>query len=111
MPELASVDRVEVLVIIDNVTDSLSTSPNTAVSEWTGLSAAGRLPVLSVRCTCCAHHGLSLQITAHTGSATRTVLFGTGPEAANVPPAGGAATSETGPSTRFSSAPQPRQNL
>ena len=78
MAAVLCVDRVEVLVLVDNVTDSLSTNPNTAASEWAGLSAAGRLPSLSGCCTCCAHHGLSLLITAHAGSAKRTVLFDTG---------------------------------
>lgn len=82
MPDVLTVDRLEVLVLVDNVTDSLSSSSNVAVSEWTGLLTAGRLPLLSGRCTCCAHHGLSLLITACVGNAKRTVLFDTGPEAA-----------------------------
>lgn len=82
MPDLLTVDRLEVLVLIDNVTDSLSTNPNTAVSEWTGLLTGGRLRLLSGRGTCCAHHGLSLLITAHVGTAKRTLLFDAGPEAA-----------------------------
>lgn len=82
MPDLLTVDRLEVLVLVDNVTDSLSTNPNTAVSEWTGLLTGGRLRLLSGRSTCCAHHGLSLLITAHVGRAKRTLLFDAGPEAA-----------------------------
>lgn len=82
MPDLLTVDRLEVLVLIDNVTDSLSTNPNTAVSEWTGLLTGGRLRLLSGPGTCCAHHGLSLLITAHVGTAKRTLLFDAGPEAA-----------------------------
>lgn len=83
MPELVTVDRVEALVLVDNVTDSLSSNPSVAVSEWTGLLTAGRLRQLSGRCTCCAHHGLSLLITAHVGSSRHTLLFDTGPEAAS----------------------------
>lgn len=75
-------DRVEVLVVVDNVTDSLSSNPKVALSEWASLMLAGRLPVLSGPCTCCAHHGLSLVITAYIGSAKHTVLFDTGPDAA-----------------------------
>lgn len=82
MPDLLTVDRLEVLVLVDNITDSLSTNPNTAVSEWTGLLTGGRLRLLSGRGTCCAHHGLSLLITAHVGAAKRTLLFDAGPEAA-----------------------------
>jgi 7,8-dihydropterin-6-yl-methyl-4-(beta-D-ribofuranosyl)aminobenzene 5'-phosphate synthase len=81
MSEPLPVDRLEVLVLVDNLTDSLSSNPSVAVSEWMAQFAAGRLPVLSGRCTCCAHHGLSLSITAHVGGATHTVLFDTGPEA------------------------------
>lgn len=82
MPDVLSVDRLEVLVLVDNLTDSLSSNSNAAVSEWTSLLTAGRLRLLSGRCTCCAHHGLSLLITAHVGTRKRTVLFDTGPEAA-----------------------------
>ncbi|GMU73344.1 MAG: dihydropteroate synthase [Burkholderiales bacterium] len=82
MSKFLAVDRLEVLVLVDNVTDSLSTGTSVVTTEWAGLSAAGRLPVLSGSCTCCAHHGLSLLITARVGSAAHTVLFDTGPEAA-----------------------------
>ena len=82
MAEILTVDQLEVLVLVDNATDSLSTNPNAAVPEWTGLLTRGRLRLLSGRGTCCAHHGLSLLITAHVGSARRTLLFDAGPEAA-----------------------------
>ena len=80
--ELIAVDRLDVVVLVDNVTDSLSTTPAHVVPEWAGLLAAGRLPVLSGESICCAHHGLSLLITAHAGGRTRTVLFDAGPEGA-----------------------------
>lgn len=83
MPEILTADRLEALVLVDNVTDSLSSNPNVAVSEWAILTAAGRLQLLSGRCTCCAHHGLSLLLTAFVGSAKHTILFDTGPEAAS----------------------------
>jgi 7,8-dihydropterin-6-yl-methyl-4-(beta-D-ribofuranosyl)aminobenzene 5'-phosphate synthase len=82
MPDILAVDQLEVLVLVDNLTDSLSTSSSVGTSEWASLSAAGRLQPLSGRCTCCAHHGLSLLITVRVGGATHTVLFDTGPEAA-----------------------------
>ncbi len=82
MPDVLTVDRLEVLVLVDNVTDSLSTNPNAVMSEWTRLLSAGRLPLLSGRATCCAHHGLSLLITAHRGRTTHTLLFDAGPEGA-----------------------------
>ena len=49
MSDVLTVDRLEVLVVVDNVTDSLSSSSNVAVLEWTGLLTAGRLQVLSDR--------------------------------------------------------------
>ena len=82
MPNILAVDQLEVFVLVDNLTDSLSTNSKFAMSEWTQLLSAGRLQSLSGRCTCCVHHGLSLLITVRVGSATHTVLFDTGPEAA-----------------------------
>ena len=82
MPSILTADRIEVLVVVDNVTDSLSSNPTAAISEWVSLMLAGRLPLLSGPCTCCAHHGLSLVITACIGDAKHTVLFDTGPDAA-----------------------------
>jgi 7,8-dihydropterin-6-yl-methyl-4-(beta-D-ribofuranosyl)aminobenzene 5'-phosphate synthase len=79
---LVAVDRLDVVVLIDNVTDSLSTTPPHVVPEWAGLFAAGRLPALSGESICCAHHGLSLLITAHAGDRTHTLLLDAGPEGA-----------------------------
>jgi 7,8-dihydropterin-6-yl-methyl-4-(beta-D-ribofuranosyl)aminobenzene 5'-phosphate synthase len=80
--EQRPVDRLEVMVVVDNTTDSLSTNPSLAQSEWAGLLTGGRMRVLSGRATCCAHFGLSLLITAHVGAARRTLLLDTGPEGA-----------------------------
>ena len=82
--ELRAVDRLDVLVLIDNATDSLSTTPKHVVPEWAGLHAAGRLPEVSGAAICCAHHGLSLLITAHVGDEAHTVLFDAGPEGATL---------------------------
>jgi len=82
MEEPLPVDRLEVLVVIDNATDSLSTNSTAAVPEWIGLLKRGRLPKLSGESTCSAHHGLSLQVTASVGQERRTVLFDAGPHAA-----------------------------
>jgi 7,8-dihydropterin-6-yl-methyl-4-(beta-D-ribofuranosyl)aminobenzene 5'-phosphate synthase len=73
------VDRLEVLVLVDNVTDSLSTTPKFVVPEWPGLLAAGRMTTLSGEGTCRAHHGLSLLLTAHVGDERHTLLFDAGP--------------------------------
>ena len=79
MTNLQTVDRLEVLVVVDNVTDSLSTNPNNVQTEWAGLLQSGRMQVLSGKATCCAHHGLSLLITAYVGSEKRSLLFDAGP--------------------------------
>jgi 7,8-dihydropterin-6-yl-methyl-4-(beta-D-ribofuranosyl)aminobenzene 5'-phosphate synthase len=82
LTQVIAVDRLEVLVVVDNATDSLSTTPKNVVAEWTGLLTGGRLRMISGQNICCAHHGLSLLIQAHLGTETRTVLFDAGPEGA-----------------------------
>ena len=80
--DLLAVDRLNVLVIVDNLTDNLSTNPDYVVPEWIGLSKARRLPRLCGKATCCAHHGLSLLLTAHVGTSSHRLLFDAGPEGA-----------------------------
>jgi len=82
MSDVVAVDRVEVLVLVDNTTDSLSTNPKNVESEWSVLLTGGRLRMLSGQNICCAHHGLSLLITAYVGNQARTLLFDAGPAAA-----------------------------
>lgn len=82
MSNVLTVDHLEVLVIVDNATDSLSSNPASVTSEWSGLLTGGRLRFLGGQNICCAHHGLSLLITAHLGGEKRTVLFDAGPEGA-----------------------------
>ena len=77
---LAEVDRVEVLVLVDNVTDSLSTAPAYVENEFPRLWKRG-LKRLSGHCLCCGAHGLSCAITAWRGETARTLLFDTGPDA------------------------------
>jgi 7,8-dihydropterin-6-yl-methyl-4-(beta-D-ribofuranosyl)aminobenzene 5'-phosphate synthase len=78
-PDLQSVERLDVLVLVDNVTDQLSTNPEGVQSEFVALMKAG-LATVAGEGICSAHHGLSLLVTAHAGGAARTVLFDTGPE-------------------------------
>ena len=80
MRELLAADRIEVLVLVDNVTDNLSTVPPYVAHEWPRLRTRG-MRQLSGRCLCCGAHGLSLAITAIRGDAARTLLFDTGPDA------------------------------
>jgi 7,8-dihydropterin-6-yl-methyl-4-(beta-D-ribofuranosyl)aminobenzene 5'-phosphate synthase len=79
---MAEVDALEVLVLVDNVTDSLSSNPRGVLPEWSVLLTGGKLRVLAGSNICCAHHGLSLLLTARLGSRTHTLLFDAGPAAA-----------------------------
>ncbi len=47
MPDVLVVDRLEVLVLMDNLTDSLSTNPGNVTVEWTGLMTGGRMRMMS----------------------------------------------------------------
>ena len=82
MPDMLTVDSLEVLVLVDNLTDSLSTNPPNVTSEWSGLLTGGRMRMMSGPNICCAHHGLSLLISAQIGAETHTLLFDAGPEGA-----------------------------
>lgn len=75
------VDNLEVLILVDNIVDSLSSTPGYVESEWSRLSARG-YSAISGRCLCCGAHGLSCAITARFGKETRTLLFDTGPDEA-----------------------------
>ncbi len=77
---LRSVDSLEALVLVDNVTDSLSTVPPGVVNEVPRLIRAG-MKESSGEARCCAHHGLSLLITARSGAESHAVMFDAGPEA------------------------------
>lgn len=78
MPVLQPVDRLEFQVLIDNVTDSLSTAPSNVTLEWPALMRAG-MRQLSGRCQCCANHGLALIVKASRGTESHTILFDAGP--------------------------------
>jgi 7,8-dihydropterin-6-yl-methyl-4-(beta-D-ribofuranosyl)aminobenzene 5'-phosphate synthase len=82
MLNIAEVDALEVLVLVDNVTDSLSSNPPDVLPEWSVLLTGGKLRVLAGSNICCAHHGLSLLLTARVGSLRHTLLFDAGPAAA-----------------------------
>jgi len=76
---LTPVDRLEILILVDNATDMLSSTPSHVESEAAGLMRRG-IRMLAGKCLCCAAHGLSCLITVHHGTASHTVLFDTGPE-------------------------------
>ena len=75
---LQPVDALEIQVVIDNVTDSLSSAPPFVTNEWPALFKAGMRRARGA-CLCCANHGLALVIKARRGSVSRSVLFDGGP--------------------------------
>lgn len=76
---LHEVDYLEVLVLVDNVMDILSSVPDCVTSEIPNLINAGAKE-LSGPCLCCGAWGLSLAITTVVGDQKRTILFDSGPE-------------------------------
>ena len=76
---LRPIDRIEVLVLVDNATDMLSSTPPHVESEAAGLMRRG-IRLMASKCLCCAAHGLSCLVTAYRGDVAHTVLFDTGPE-------------------------------
>lgn len=81
MPELATSDRVEVLVLVDNVTDFLSSSPSGVEGELSRFWRRGAR-LQAGHLLCCAAHGFSCAVTAWSGGASRTLLFDAGPDGA-----------------------------
>lgn len=79
MNELAVADRVELLVLVDNATDNLSSVPSFVENELPRLGRRG-LRLWSGQCMCCAAHGFSCAVTAWRGDISRTLLFDTGPD-------------------------------
>src|SRR5450759_4332204 len=81
---LLAVDALEVQVLVDNVTDSLSTVPKDVTNEVPVLMKNSSLKMAAGEYRCCAHHGLSLIITARIGQDRQTLVFDAGPEAYTV---------------------------
>ena len=75
---LTQADRIEVLVLVENTTDFLSSNPPTVTSEIARLLRR-RISPTSGTAYCCAAHGLSLLITAYGPHGARTMLFDGGP--------------------------------
>ena len=73
------VDEIRVQVLVDNVSDGLSSGPAHVRNEFGNAVTRGLRPA-SADTLCCAAHGLSLLLTARRGDTRHTVLFDTGPE-------------------------------
>ncbi len=76
---LRPVDRLEVLVVVDNATDNLSSIPDIVQHEREFLQLRG-MSTLAGECLYCAAWGLSLVLVMHIGGRQRTLLFDAGPE-------------------------------
>jgi len=75
----AEVDKLQVHILVDNATDTLSSTPSHVESEAAGLLRRG-IRMMASKCLCCAAHGLSCLVTAERGGVRHTLLFDTGPE-------------------------------
>ncbi len=73
------VERLTVQVLVDNVTDLLSTNHDHVKSELNCLVDAG-MTEWGGTAICCAHFGLSLVLTVSSNGTERTLLFDGGPE-------------------------------
>lgn len=76
---LIEVDTLQIQVIVDNVTDSLSSVPENVIHEMDYLADHG-MKELSGECLCCGAHGLSLLLTASKNSLNHSLLFDAGPD-------------------------------
>jgi len=79
MLKLAQADRAEILILVDNVTDNLSSVRAYVETEMPRLWKRG-LKLWSGRCMCCAAHGLACAVTVWRGDTAHTLLFDTGPD-------------------------------
>jgi 7,8-dihydropterin-6-yl-methyl-4-(beta-D-ribofuranosyl)aminobenzene 5'-phosphate synthase len=77
---MKAVDSLEIIVLVDNTTDSLSSNPGFVETEFAFLRRHG-MKWLSGACLCCAAHGLSCLIAIESAGERRAVLFDTGPDA------------------------------
>lgn len=76
---IQTVDKLQIQVLVDNVTDSLSSVPDGVTHEMAYLRSNG-MKELSGECLCCGAHGLSLLLTASQGNNQHSLLFDAGPE-------------------------------
>lgn len=79
MTPLVSCLELEITVLVDNVSDALSTTPPGVEDEMARLWARGASE-LSGTCLCSAAHGLSLLLTATNERRRARILFDAGPE-------------------------------
>jgi 7,8-dihydropterin-6-yl-methyl-4-(beta-D-ribofuranosyl)aminobenzene 5'-phosphate synthase len=76
---LTAADKVEIQILVDNVTDGLSSTPDNVETEFSFATRRG-MRAFSGRCLCCAAHGLSILITVHNADRQHSILLDSGPE-------------------------------
>ena len=79
MLPLIEADRAEVTIVVDNVTDNLSSVPSFVVTEMRARDQRSRWVLAGDR-LCCAAHGLSCLVTLWRGETKHTLLFDSGPD-------------------------------
>ncbi len=77
-PDLAILDGAEVFVLVDNVSDGLSSVPDGVTNEMDNIMEAG-WDSFSGEHLCFACFGISLVLTARIGDQISTILFDGGP--------------------------------
>ena len=77
--DLQPVDNLEVLVLVDNVMDILSSTHRSVTTQIPNLIDAG-MEELGGSCLCCGAWGLSLVISTRVGGRKKRLLFDSGPE-------------------------------
>lgn len=82
--KLHPVDQCDVTVLVDNVTDLLSSVPHNVTTHAHNLVKTGKVKELSGTCACCAHWGLSLSVRVKREDTSHELLFDSGPEGATV---------------------------
>jgi len=75
---LDTLDSLEVFVLLDNVSDGMSTVPDEVTSEVPNLIKAGA-DTWTGDGLCCACWGWSLVLTGRVGGRSHTLLFDAGP--------------------------------
>ncbi len=83
MSLLQPVDSLVIDVLVDNRSDSLSSTASTVTGEWQRAHEAGH-GELSGDGHCCANHGLSLVLSATRNGITKRMLFDAGPANATI---------------------------
>ena len=82
--QLQPIDLCDVTVLVDSVTDLLSSVPGNVTPHPYNLMKTGKIRKMSGACACCAHWGLSLVIRATRADRSHGLLFDSGPEGATV---------------------------